>query len=88
MRDWQHQHLSLGPKPKHDTTIEEQQALTVSLREVIHYTYDGITCCDCRTVLSLYPASPYLPETAVVMLDRDPRATWVTTLRKPNCLKR
>lgn len=85
MKDWQALQPKSTPPP---LTREEEFHHTQNLREIIHYTYDGVSCADCGIVLSLYPASPFLPESAIVMLDKDPRATWVTTLRKPNCLKR
>lgn len=89
LKDWQHPHMKVpGSAPKlHTMTIEEEQATRVALHEKVHYTYDGVTCTDCGVVLTIPPATPFPQDIAVVMIDGNPRAAWVTTMRKPNCMK-
>lgn len=89
MRDWQHAHMRHGTtKPPQGMTLEEELAYTQSLREIVHFTDNGWHCADCGVEIAVPPAPPHPMGFCVVMLNRDPRATWVTTTRRPNCLKR
>ncbi len=87
-RDWQHLQPPPAPAQKSALTRDEELAHSQSLREVVHYTANGVSCVDCDVVLSMYPAVPFASGAIIVMLDKDPRATWTTVLRKPNCMRR